>query len=96
MLRKCGWNQKREIYKLLGSKTDDDFKAKRKQIDNAQELGLNKIDFDELMSAGYHILCQAMGRYKGNWKLDLIRKRTEILLGFVWDRVTPWLFTDDK
>ncbi len=96
MLRNCNWKQKKAIYALLGSKTVREFEEKRKLIVDAQKLGLNKINFGKLQSAGHHTLCQAMSKYKGDWKLDLIRKRSEILLEFVWDRVSLWLFKGGK
>jgi hypothetical protein len=82
------WARKRMAYKALGQ---PGLAAAKKALGTAVppfDSLLRKLTEQDL---DYNVFFKDIGEKGDDWDADFIRRRTENLLGFAWDRIGPWL-----
>lgn len=82
------WSRKRMAYKALGQPGLAAAQTSLKGASPPFDSLLNKLTAKDLE---YNLFFKDIGEKSDEWDVDFIKKRTENLLGFAWDRIAPWL-----
>ena len=84
------WNHKRAVYRLLTTKTQEDFDL---QVAGLQRIGLtlSKNAATVLDNARFLGMCESIAMVNDEWSVQMIEERTKRLAGFAWDRLAFWL-----
>lgn len=90
LLDNKSWIHKREVYRLLTTKTPEEFDF---QAATLQEIGLTlgKDAVTILGNAQYLGLCESISMVEGEWSVQMIEARTKCLAGLAWDQLALWL-----
>jgi len=80
------WQQKRKIYRLLGSSTAE-------QISNTEYCKqMTESSLQLFIDSGHNVLCNAVSQHSADWLLHDIKKRTDRMLELAWSRIVSWIF----
>lgn len=82
------WARKRMAYKALGQPGLAAAKAALSAATPPFDSLLKKLTQEDL---SYNVFFKDIGEKNDDWDVAFIKKRTENLLGFAWDRIAPWL-----
>lgn len=87
-----GWDQKKQIYKLLAAKTQDEFDEIKEGLEEVEVEISDKAEqvFDEAQQLR---ICESVTHFDEPWSLDIIQRRTQRIAELAWDRLEPWLFS---
>ena len=87
-----GWDQKKQIYKLLAAKTQDEFDEIKGGLEDVEVEISDKAEqvFDETQHLG---ICESVAHFDEPWSLEIIQRRTRRIAELAWDRLEPWLFS---
>ena len=90
MLGSKRWSHKQAVYRLLTSKTQEEFDL---QVATLQEIGLTlgKDAVTVLSNARYLGMCESIAMVEDEWSAQMIEERTKCLAGLAWDRLALWL-----
>ena len=90
LLDNKSWNHKRAVYRLLTTKTPEEFDL---QAASLQKIGLtlSKNAVTVLNNARYLGLCESIAMVDDEWSVQMIEERTKCLAGLAWDRLALWL-----
>lgn len=96
LLSNKSWEQKRTIYKILSSPNLD---ALKENIDENKDKGdiftnlLNITDNGEkiIENAPYLPQLKSISEIQGDWKPEIIKKRSENMADIIWDRMVSWI-----
>ena len=84
-LRERSWEEKRDIYRMLGGSTQE-------EQDRITLKGLTPEKARGFNVSGDNRLCKAVGKHDDDWGMEKITKRTRRLLELTWERIHDWLF----
>jgi hypothetical protein len=84
------WSEKRLIYRLLSSSTQDELDSR---CEEARTAGLDiGVSTGEIMrNSKYTPHVRAIGDVSGGWSTDMVKSRGENLADLIWERLCPWL-----
>ncbi len=85
------WTHKRGVYRLLTTKTPEEFDLQAATLQGEIGLTLGKDAVTVLSNARYLGLCESIAMVEGEWSALMIEERTKCLAGLAWDRLAPWL-----
>lgn len=86
------WNQKKQIYKLLAAKTQDEFNEIKKGLKDVEVEISDKAE--QVFDATQHLdICESVTYFDQPWSLDIIQNRTRRVAELAWDRLEPWLYS---
>lgn len=87
-----GWDQKKQIYKLLAAKTQDEFDEIKGGLEDVEVEISDKAEqvFDTAQHLG---ICESVIHFDKPWSLDIIQRRTRRIAELAWDRLEPWLYS---
>ena len=91
LLDNKNWSQKRAVYRLLTTKTSEEFDIQAATLQQDVGLTLGKDGATVLGNARYLGLCESIGMVEDEWSTQLIERRTQCLAELAWDRLAPWL-----
>lgn len=89
-----GWRHKRLIYRLLAAKTQTEFDKISSGLD-AEGLVLGKKPAEVLEKSKYLGICKSVGDFEDTWSLKVIKERTRCLAALAWERLAPWLSSEE-
>ena len=81
------WVHKRAIYRVLSAESPDDVEEAR---DAARRIDV-EIPPEILEMNEYLPITAGVATYPSDWDIDIVNRRSEVLLGIAWDRLAPWL-----
>ena len=84
------WNEKQAIYRLLSSRTSEEFDKRKAQCDEMNFSFSEKAE-DVLARSSYSAMCRAVGLKSDEWNRSFVNERSEGLAQLVWNRLAPWL-----
>ena len=90
LLGNKSWIHKRAVYRLLTSKTQEEFDL---QAGTLEKIGLtlSKDAVTILSNARYLGLCESIAMVEDEWSAQMVEERTKCLAGLAWDRLALWL-----
>ncbi|MDW6092166.1 DUF262 domain-containing HNH endonuclease family protein [Vibrio rhizosphaerae] len=88
-LGNSSWKTKKLIYKIISSRTDSE---RQNVINEAKELKLELPDSTKYLALTREHMPQLEAISNVfSWDVSVIEKRSNNLLGIIWDRLAPWL-----
>ena len=90
------WAEKLLYYKCV-SETDPDVLQSIETEAQKQNVDLKEDTINMLRECGFnqHILPISTMDYSDKWDKALVERRTERMLGIIWDRISPWVIVED-
>jgi len=84
------WDQKRAIYRILASKTQEEFEQRKTE---AAGIGLSFSQrADEILkNSNYLAMCESVSLREEDWTQEFVGRRSERIAQMAWDRLAPWL-----
>ena len=91
LLGNKSWSHKRAVYRLLTTKTPEEFDLQAATLQEKIGLTLGKDAVTILSNARYLGLCESIAMVEDEWSAQVIEERTKCLAGLAWDRLALWL-----
>lgn len=85
------WSHKQAVYRLLTTKTSEEFDFQAATLQKNIGLTLGKDAFTILGNAEYLGMCESIAMVEDEWSAQKIKERTKCLAGLAWDRLALWL-----